>query len=545
MQHPKKSPLKHWFRRGRIKWKLQIDRSLHTGANRRAVASLGQLLHKILGTGRNALQCMVHLIVLAGVVLGELVRALLGKPAVHLAGHFRRFGQFLADQRAAYLLRGRRKSRSRITACAFLATATITLFSISYFGIGVEVFVNGQSLGFVETKQQMEELIATVEQRTSGYLGRPYNLSMDISYSLGYAQHDNRLDPVAAEEFLFSQVTEVSTQYVLSVDGVPVGANPSKTALELLKQRLLSSQVNAGENARAEFVQELTIEQMTVPSTYVSSVQEIEQTLENGRTTTYSVQQGDTLSTIAESNGMTLQQVQGLNPHIDPTRIHVGEEITLGNSRPLLSVKKTSTIEYTQAIAYAQEVEYSDEMYKNQSKIAQAGQNGQAAVVANVVSIDGVEQDRVIQSWEIVSQPQNEIKLVGTKEPPAKAAKGYFIQPFRGLLTSNYGYRSRGYHTGVDWAGTKGSPVVASDGGTVILAGWNGGYGNCVIIDHGNGLQTLYAHNSALAVKVGQKVAQGEQIAKLGSTGNSTGNHCHWEVRVNGKTVNPMPYLKR
>ena len=96
----------------------------------------------------------------------------------------------------------------------------------------------------------------------------------------------------------------------------------------------------------------------------------------------------------------------------------------------------------------------------------------------------------------------------------------------------------------MDWAGAYGSPVVAADGGTVIQAGWNGGYGYCVTIDHGNGLSTLYAHNSSLLVKVGQKVAQGEQIAKLGSTGNSTGPHCHWEVRVNGKAVNPMGYLK-
>ena len=135
------------------------------------------------------------------------------------------------------------------------------------------------------------------------------------------------------------------------------------------------------------------------------------------------------------------------------------------------------------------------------------------------------------------------MKVIGTKEPPAKAAKGYFIQPFHGILTSRFGTRSRGYHTGVDWAGAKGSAVVAADGGTVIQAGWNGGYGYCVTIDHGNGLQTLYAHNSALLVKVGQKVAQGEQIAKLGSTGNSTGPHCHWEVRVNGKAVNPLAYL--
>ena len=387
---------------------------------------------------------------------------------------------------------------------------------------------------------------AQVEERTSGYLGRPYSLPANITYSLGYVRRDNLLDPAIAEEALFAQVGEVSSQYIISVDGQPVGANPSKTALELLKQRLLSAQVGADENAQAEFVQDVTIEQANVPDSYASSIAEIEQALSGERSAmqVYAVQQGDTLSQIAERNGMTLQQVQGLNPHIDPDRIHIGEQITIAGSKPMLSVKKTTVLEYTQPIAYETEVQYSDEMYKNESKIITEGQNGQASVVANVVSVDGVEQERIIQSWDVIQQPQSEVKLVGTKALPTKAAKGYFIQPFRGILTSRFGARSRGYHTGVDWAGAYGSPVVAADGGTVIQAGWNGGYGYCVTIDHGNGLSTLYAHNSSLLVKVGQKVAQGEQIAKLGSTGNSTGPHCHWEVRVNGKAVNPMGYLK-
>lgn len=542
----RKGSLKQKIHRGHIKRKLYWERVFSVGANMPAARNMRQMIHKLLGTGRAALRCAWHLVVLCGVMLGEVLRNLLGKPAARMAERCQAVASRIAEKRAQYLLGDHTKRRNRLPACAFLATATIMVVSVSYFGIGVEVLLDGKSIGFVESKQQMEEIIANVEERTSGYLGRPYNLSMDISYSLGYARHDSMLNEEATEELLFSKVDEVSTQYVLSVDGTPVGANSSKTALELLKQRILSARVGSDENARAEFVQDVTIEQMTVPTSYVQSITELEQTLEGERQAmqTYSVQQGDTLSQIAENNGMTLQQVQGLNPHIDPARIHVGDVVTLAGSKPLLSVKKTTTIEYTQEIAYETEVQYSEDMLKTESKIVTAGQNGQAKVVAKVVSVDDVEQERTIQSWDIVREPQNEVKLVGTKAPPAKAAKGYFIQPFHGLLTSRYGGRSRGFHTGVDWAGAKGSAVVAADGGTVILAGWNGGYGNCVIIDHGNGLQTLYGHNSALLVKVGQKVAQGEQIAKLGSTGNSTGPHCHWEVRVGGKPVNPMPYLK-
>ena len=88
-----------------------------------------------------------------------------------------------------------------------------------------------------------------------------------------------------------------------------------------------------------------------------------------------------------------------------------------------------------------------------------------------------------------------------------------------------------------------GTPIVAADGGVVKSAGWRGNYGYCVVIRHDNGLETLYAHNSKLLVSAGQRVGKGTQIAKMGSTGRSTGSHCHFEVLKNGKHVNPWNYI--
>jgi murein DD-endopeptidase MepM/ murein hydrolase activator NlpD len=117
------------------------------------------------------------------------------------------------------------------------------------------------------------------------------------------------------------------------------------------------------------------------------------------------------------------------------------------------------------------------------------------------------------------------------------------IWPVHGPVTSGFGWRWGRMHEGIDIAVPSGTPVAAAASGTVITAGWLGGYGNLVVIDHGNGLATAYAHNSSLAVGVGQQVAQGQVIAYSGSTGHSTGPHVHFEVRVNGAPVDPLGYL--
>jgi murein DD-endopeptidase MepM/ murein hydrolase activator NlpD len=117
------------------------------------------------------------------------------------------------------------------------------------------------------------------------------------------------------------------------------------------------------------------------------------------------------------------------------------------------------------------------------------------------------------------------------------------IWPVSGPVTSGFGMRWGRMHEGIDIAVPTGTAVHAAASGTVIHAGWLGGYGNLVVIDHGNGLATAYGHNSSIVVGVGQSVSQGDTIALSGSTGNSTGPHVHFEVRVNGAAVDPLLYL--
>jgi murein DD-endopeptidase MepM/ murein hydrolase activator NlpD len=126
--------------------------------------------------------------------------------------------------------------------------------------------------------------------------------------------------------------------------------------------------------------------------------------------------------------------------------------------------------------------------------------------------------------------------------PRASSSSG-FIWPVNGTLTSTFGWRWGRMHEGIDIAAPAGTPIAAAASGVVIYAGWLGGYGNLVVIDHGGGIATAYAHQSSIAVGNGQQVSQGQTIGYVGSTGHSTGNHLHFEVRVQGAAVDPLGYL--
>lgn len=150
---------------------------------------------------------------------------------------------------------------------------------------------------------------------------------------------------------------------------------------------------------------------------------------------------------------------------------------------------------------------------------------------------------------ETSRQIEQMIKRIQSGEKNVGGSTGTMVWPAEGEITSPFGWRvhpifgTQRLHTGIDIGADYGDSIRAADGGVVIHADWMGGYGNTVIIDHGNGISTLYAHNSQLLVNEGQTVAKGQTVARCGSTGYSTGPHLHFEVRQNGSPVNPLNYL--
>ena len=159
------------------------------------------------------------------------------------------------------------------------------------------------------------------------------------------------------------------------------------------------------------------------------------------------------------------------------------------------------------------------------------------------------EYDRLLAISENITAMLRNMENNRGGAPAGRGGTGRFMWPCNGEITSYYGWRTHPifgttkYHSGMDIAVDYGTPIHAADSGTIVYSGWLGGYGNCVMIDHGGGLVTLYGHNDSLTVGEGQYVDKGTVIAYAGSTGYSTGPHCHFEVRVHGELTEPLNYL--
>lgn len=288
------------------------------------------------------------------------------------------------------------------------------------------------------------------------------------------------------------------------------------------------------------------LEKIQVMETYVSKDQIKDKetayneiTAENDEQSIYVVEQGDCLSVIAEKNDMSIEQIKELNPDIESDdNILSGDRlnITVPKAAVQILIEKQETYEeeYNEEIVY----EDDDSMYIGETEVVQEGASGRHIVTDLVTYKGDIESDREQLQESVQVAAIAQIVRRGTKSKPT-----YMFPVTNWNVTSNFGYRWGRLHAGTDVGVPIGTTVRASRGGQVVTAGWVGGYGNCVIIDHGDGVCTRYGHLSEVTVSVGQYVDQGQQIALSGNTGRSTGPHLHFEIRINGEAVDPTPYL--
>jgi murein DD-endopeptidase MepM/ murein hydrolase activator NlpD len=199
-------------------------------------------------------------------------------------------------------------------------------------------------------------------------------------------------------------------------------------------------------------------------------------------------------------------------------------------------------------IPYSTKYVYDSGKYSDESEIIRSGSDGICVNKYTSTYENGVFVGTVMSSASILSTPINELVSIGTIEGSRCDSKGYYIFPTDGTISSYFGYRvstiGSANHKGVDIAASKGTAVLAADGGEVIFTGWVSGYGNLIKLRHDNGDVTYYGHLSKILVSDGASVAQGDKIAEVGSTGISTGPHLHFELRIDDTPVDPLDYLE-
>ncbi|WP_138205216.1 M23 family metallopeptidase [Haloimpatiens lingqiaonensis] len=213
------------------------------------------------------------------------------------------------------------------------------------------------------------------------------------------------------------------------------------------------------------------------------------------------------------------------------------------NKHKLINVEFTSVVEERKEIMPSTVMKASDQMLKGKREIKQQGEKGLKDVYSKVTVKNEKIVNRQFIGEKVIKSSKDKIIVVGSKNPAVLGAT-CFSKPSRGSISSGFGMRWGRMHNGIDIASAIGSPIYAAYAGTITFSGWQDGYGKIVIIDHGNGLETRYAHCNELLVKVGDKVEENNIIAKVGNTGRSTGPHLHFEVRKNGTPINPIEYLK-
>ena len=434
------------------------------------------------------------------------------------------------------------------SAMGIAAAATI----LSLYTIGARAVYDGKDLGVVSSRQAVALAVTEVEGITRETL-------QDSSYKVDQSLLETKTGvflrkEVASEEDFRDELTDelglVEDAYVLYVDGEKVVATTFPGALDdILAQLKLGYQTE--DTVDAYFVEDVEIRQEYVDTSYIMNLGYIAEILNATREgeVTYTVKSGDSYYSIAGEYGISVDTLMKMNPGYDPKILRVGDVLTISNAVPYLTVVNVERQCYVQDVPYP--VEYTDDasMYQGEYKVTSPGVYGKADVTANVTYINGTETEREIVASVTLSQPVTEQQLRGTKERPSWYPTGSFGWPCNGIITSYFGRRNTGirgastYHEAIDIANGYGTPIYASDGGTVIYSGWMGGYGYLVKIDHGNGYVTYYGHNSSLLVSVGEHVHKGQQIARMGSTGISSGNHCDFRIQLNGTFLNPLNYL--
>lgn len=417
-----------------------------------------------------------------------------------------------------------------------LAGVSLTLTVI--FTFGYSVTVDGEEIGHIHAPEEWASVQESVRRDFENL-----EMNQDIRLSLTFVpQATLSTQKELRQAFLETYDVTVDGAAILVAGETRAVLPTEKEAYEVLKTL---QEKYTEEGAKVTFDQPVEVRQTSAPLSMAVGVDSAIEILE-GRNVTgdsvYTVKSGDTFWSIASAFGMDVDTLMAINESKNE-RIGIGDTLTVKVPVPYLSVRATRTVTYEEDIPFTTRQVEDSNMYRGRSAVVTAGVVGKKKVEATVVKVNGIEVSRTILSETTLSEPIEKVVKVGTKTPPRTMATGSFVRPCSGYLTSRFGYRWGRSHNGIDVGASTGTPIYAADGGVITMSGWNGGYGKMIVINHENGYVTYYAHCSRLLYSPGKRVAKGDVIAYVGNTGNSTGPHLHFEVRLNGSPRNPLNYV--
>lgn len=300
----------------------------------------------------------------------------------------------------------------------------------------------------------------------------------------------------------------------------------------------------AAEAADAEFVQKVELIDTPVAPDQITPIEQIREKIAAGavQPVTYTVEKGDCVSVIAQKLGVAQAAIYENNPEARTKLLRVGQQLTITQEQPLLSVKtkesRTETVPLPSGIVY----EKDDSLSKGMIQIVSQGKPGAKQKTYQTTRINGNVVEEALLEETTLEEPVQTIVKQGTKVVPGVGTGKFALPVLSPRVTSGFGQRWGRAHNGVDLI-SEHKNILAADHGKVSFAGVKSGYGYTIIIDHQNGYETLYGHLSRIDVKEGQAVQKGDKIGVMGSTGNSTGVHLHFEVMRGEQQENPLKYL--
>lgn len=433
------------------------------------------------------------------------------------------------------------------------ALAAAALIVVVRNGLGLQfvlnVQVNGETVGYVANEQVFENARDDVQSRIrtaramlqeSGTEVPDTQWNVSPTFTLAISGQ-TMTESEIANAILRTASDEIVDATAVYIDGelrfVTTEGDHLRTYLESVKEPFEDA---LDSSVYTAFAHEIRLVDGVYLSESVSSYSDIISELNAGAGVhTYTAEEGDTVQSIVDATGVTFDSLAQMNPGLQTLdqEVPAGTELFTGAaSAELLKVEVVRRETETVAIPFETQNSESDEYDFGEVVVLQEGQDGVEDVTYEITMIDGTVTDRQAIAYNVIQQPVPEITVTGTRLKSgmvAQVGSGSFIWP-----VPQYTYVSRWMgsgHRGADICAPYGVPVLASDSGKVVAAGWHYSYGNYVEIDHGNGYTTLYGHMSALSVTQGQGVTQGQKIGEVGSTGNSTGNHCHFEMTYNGR----------